>query len=122
MNIEEEKISAAIAREERALLRAIGEEPPHILQTLQLFSGPNGWVNIVLIVTQSIAFVGSLVAAWHFFQAQSALEALRWGLPASVLFLTSLIIKMAMAPAIQTNRLLRELRRIESLIAIKHDT
>ncbi len=45
------------------------------------------------------------------------LTALRWGLPTAVPLLMSLTIKMALWPSIQTNRLMRELKRIELQIA-----
>ena len=39
------------------------------------------------------------------------MSALHWGLPATVLVLASLIIKLGMMPEIQANRLMRELKR-----------
>jgi len=54
---------------------------------------------------------------WHFFEASEPVAQLRWGLPAAVLLLMSLIIKLAVAPAIHHNRLMRELKRIELQIA-----
>jgi hypothetical protein len=48
-----------------------------------------------------------------FFAAGDPVTQLRWGLPATVLLLMALIIKMAWWPTIQANRVLRELKRIE---------
>jgi hypothetical protein len=42
---------------------------------------------------------------------------LRWGLPAAVLLLSGTIIKMALMPRLEANRLLLELKRIELQIA-----
>jgi hypothetical protein len=41
-------------------------------------------------------------AGWFFFEASEPVAQLRWGLPAAVLLLMSLIIKLAVAPAIHT--------------------
>ena len=115
----ERMIDEALAKEERALLASIGEEPAYVTQALALFDGRTGWVNLVLMVTQAVAFLGGIWAAVRFFAATDALEALHWGLPAAVLILGALVLKTALYPVIQTNRLLRELKRLELQVALK---
>lgn len=110
-------IDARLAEEERALLRAMGEEPPFLLQTLGLFGGPNGWVTVVLTLFQAAMFFGGAWAAWRFFGATDVLEALRWGLPAAVLLIMSLVVKMAMWPLLHLNRVIAELKRLGLLVA-----
>ena len=112
-------IDEALNLEERELLRSIGEEPGYVTQALGVFGGRLGWVNMVLMVVQSAAFLGGAWAAWNFFAADETLAALRWGLPASMLLLMSLTIKMALWPTIQANRVMRELKRIELQIALE---
>lgn len=106
-------LDEALNAEERALLKSMGEEPGYFRQLFGAFSGQTGWINVVLMVAQTVAFVLSVWFAWRFFTATEALSALHWGLPAAVLLLVSLMLKMAVWPAIQTNRVLRELRRLE---------
>lgn len=112
-------IDEALAKEERALLASIGAEPAYMTQALALFDGRTGWVNLVLIVTQAVAFLGGVWAAMRFFAATDALEALHWGVPAAVLILGALVLKTALYPVLQTNRLLRELKRLELQVALK---
>jgi hypothetical protein len=52
-----------------------------------------------------------------FFEATDPVVQLRWGLPAAVLLLASLAVKLAVAPAIHANRIMRELKRLELQIA-----
>lgn len=106
-------IDQALDAEEQELLRSIGEEPTHFEQTLGLFKGRTGWVNMVLMGAQAILFASGVWAAWNFFGATDALTALHWGLPAAVALLMALAIKLALYPVIQANRLLRELKRLE---------
>nr|WP_314443225.1 DUF6768 family protein [uncultured Sphingomonas sp.] len=106
-------IDAALAAEEKELLRKIGEEPAYLQQAMGIFEGRTGWVNAVLMVTQAVAFIAGVWAAWQFFAATDALTAVRWGLPAVTLLLMALTIKMALWPTIQANRVIRELRRLE---------
>ncbi|HEU0310023.1 MAG TPA: DUF6768 family protein [Sphingomicrobium sp.] len=110
-------IDEALGAEERDLLRAIGEEPGFFAQAFSVFTGPAAWVNVVLAVVQAVFFIAGVWAAWNFFEATDALAAVRWGLPAVLLLLTGLIIKMTLWPTLQTNRVIRELKRIELQLA-----
>lgn len=112
-------IDEALDAEERALLKSIGEEPDYFRQAIDVFRGRLGWISMVLMVAQGVGVLVGAWSAWNFFAATDALAALRWGLPATVLILASLILKMALWPSIQTNRILRELKRIELQIARK---
>ena len=110
-------IDEALDAEQRELLHSIGEEPGFFAQALGLFTGRTAWVHLLLMVVQTVFFVAGVWAAWNFFEAPDALTAVRWGIPAAVLLLTGLIIKMALWPTMETNRVIRELKRIELQIA-----
>jgi len=112
----DQTLNEALDAEERELLRRIDEEPGHIEQALSLFSGRNGWVSVVLMATQSVLFVAGVWAAWKFFGADDALSALHWGLPAAVLLIMALMIKLALWPVMQANRLRLALKRLELLV------
>lgn len=113
----DEMIDEALDSEERELLRSIGEEPGFFAQVFGVFGGATGWVNVLLMFVQAALFIGGVWAAWNFFEAGDALTALRWGLPAAVLLLMALIIKLSLWPTLQTNRIIRELKRVELQIA-----
>lgn len=66
---------------------------------------------------QAALFISGVWAAWNFFKATDALTAVHWGLPAAVALLMALAIKLALYPVIQANRVLREMKRLELLIA-----
>jgi hypothetical protein len=110
-------IDEAIDEEERDLLRRIGEEPDFIDQAFGIFGGKAGWVNVVLMVVMTLLFIAGVWTAWMFFAADDPVTQLRWGLPAAVLLLTSLMIKMAVWPTVQVNQVLRELKLIEFQLA-----
>ena len=111
-------IEEALQGEEQALFRETAREPGFFNQAFGLLGGPNGWVNVVMMVVQAALFIAGLWAGWRFFEAETALSALHWGLPAAVLVLMALIIKLAMMPELQANRLMRELKRLELQIAM----
>ncbi len=112
----DQTIDAVLDAEERDLLRRIGEESGAVEQILSLFGGRTGWLNILMMAGQFLLFAGGLWTGWRFFQAADAVSALHWGLPAAVLLLASLMIKLALWPEVQANRVLLALKRVELLI------
>jgi hypothetical protein len=110
-------IDEALSAEERELLKRIGDEPGFFGLAFGLFGGKLGWVNVVMMTIQAVAFVAGAYMAWRFFQAGEPVAQLRWGLPASVLLILSTMIKLGLWPEIHANRLMRELKRIELQLA-----
>ena len=111
-------IEEALDGEEQALFRQTAREPGFFGQAFGMLGGPTGWVSAVMIVSQIALFVAGAWAGWRFFQADTALSALHWGLPSVVLLLTATAMKMALMPTLQANRVIRELKRLELQIAV----
>lgn len=110
-------IDEAIYEEEGELLRQIGEEPGFFTQLFGIFGGRTGWVNVLMMVWQTVFFIAGVWAAWMFFLAADPVTQLRWGLPAVVLLIMALMLKMMVWPSVQTNRLLREMKLIQLQLA-----
>ncbi len=110
-------IDEALDHEMKELLARMGDEPGFFAQAFGVFRGPTGWVNIILAVVQALTFIAGVWAAWNFFLATDPVTQLRWGLPSAVLLIQGLIIKMALVPRMETNLVIRELKRIELQIA-----
>lgn len=113
----DELIDEALDAEERELLRSIGEEPGFVERMMGMTGPEIVWMVWLMMIFQTLMFFAGLYAAWMFFEAGDPVTQLRWGLPAVVLMLMALIVKLAVPPAMQTKRLLRELKRIEVQIA-----
>jgi hypothetical protein len=110
-------IEEALGEEESELLRRIGGEPGFIERAMGMFGAGLEWTVRFMVFGQAVIFIAGVWAAWNFFEAIEPVSQLRWGLPAAVLLLASLMIKMAVAPALFHNRVMRELKRIELQIA-----
>ncbi len=110
-------VGEALDAEERELLRSIGDEPGLVERMLGMTGPEIVWMVWVMMIFQTLMFVAGVYAAWMFFDAGDPVTQLRWGLPAVVLLLMALLIKLAVPPAIQTKRLMRELKRIELQVA-----
>ncbi|MEO6199073.1 MAG: DUF6768 family protein [Sphingomicrobium sp.] len=105
-------IDEALDSEERELLGRLDEES-FFAQAFGVFGGRTGWVNGVMMAVQTILFVAAVWTGWHFFAAGDTVTQLRWGLPAAVMVILSTMIKLALVPRMEGNRLMRELKRIE---------
>lgn len=110
-------IEEALEDEERELLRSIGEKPGFVERALGLFGAGVKWMVAFMMIGQTLLFIAGVWAAWNFFGASEPVAQLRWGLPAAVLLLASLSVKLAVAPPIHANRILCELKRIELQLA-----
>ena len=70
-----------------------------------------------VMAVQVALFLLALWAGWHFYTATETLAALKWGLSAAVLAIIATQLKMALMPALQANRILLAIRRLELRLA-----
>lgn len=112
----DELVEELLRDEDRAIIAATSEQGWFQLGLSQ-FKGKLGWVTWVIMLVQTVLFVISVWCAVRFFQATDVLPALRWGLSAAVLMITATQLKMSLMPQMQADRVLRELRRVELMIA-----
>ena len=113
----DEMIDEALGREESELLRRIGGEPGFMERALGMFGAGVVWLTWLMMAIQTLLFFAGFYAAWMFYQAADPVTQLRWGLPAVVLMLMALQIKLSVAPAIHADRIMRELKRLELQVA-----
>jgi hypothetical protein len=92
-------------------------EPParrgFFVFTFAALTGPGGWVNLGMLVAQALLFGAGVYAAFRFFGASEVLPAVKWGLSSSTLLILGLVTKMGIVPSIESNRVIRELHRLE---------
>jgi hypothetical protein len=111
-------IEDALGDEESEVLRRIGRDEGVIERAMGMFGAGLHWTVRFMMFAQTVMFLAGAWAAWNFFTADDPVMQLRWGLPAAVLLLWSLAVKLAVAPAIFHNRVMRELKRIELQLAL----
>jgi hypothetical protein len=86
---------------------------------LTQFRGKLGWVTWVIMVVQGAMFLTGVWCAVQFFGATDVLVALKWGLSGAVLMLAATALKLSLMPQMQADRILRELKRIELMLATR---
>ncbi len=109
-------IEEALQGEDRAILDATREQGWFALGLGQ-FRGPLGWVTWVIMATQITLFLFGAWCAVQFFGAAEPLAAVKYGISGAVLILAALQMKLSLMPQIQADRVLRELKRVELMVA-----
>jgi hypothetical protein len=109
-------IEESLKAEDRALYAAHGEEGM-FGQFGGLFRGKLAFANIASAAAQIAMFFGALYAARQFLAADDVAALLRWGALVAMLFAAMSVIKLMHWSQMQANRVIREIKRVELLLA-----
>lgn len=118
MNKLDRMIEQALAEEDRALIEATVPRG-FFAEFFGQFSGRNAWVGW-LSTAAIFVYVGlGLWCGYEFFTAADPLVALKWGLGAMGSIMVIGMLKLYMFGEMQTARILRELKRVELMLAVR---
>lgn len=109
-------IAAALSAQDRDILQNT-EELGYFQLGLKQFGGKLGWVTWVIMLIQTALFLAGVWCAVQFFGASDLLLAVKYGISGAVLLLMSLIMKMSLWPQMQADRVIREVKRLQLLLA-----
>ena len=111
-------IEETLNDEERELLDRYGAEQGFFADAFDAFRGPTAWVIWIVYLAQIILFFCGVYLAWRFFDSADAVTALRFGLSALLLFIMGAILKAGVGARIESNRIIREIKRLELRLAL----
>lgn len=114
----DDMIRDALEGEDREILKET-EELGYFALGLSQFRGKLGWVTWVVMFVQSVMFIISVWCAVRFFQSEDMLAALKWGISSAALMIMATNLKLSLMPQMQADRVIRELRRLELMIATR---
>ena len=117
MNKIDEMIGRALTEEDRVLLASHGE-PGYIAQAFGLFRGPQAWVMWITNIAGGLAFFAGLYALWQMSATSDVALAVKWGVGALFLFQITVIGKVLSMSRLESNRLLRKIKRIELQVSL----
>ncbi len=83
---------------------------------LSQFSGKMGWVTWLVMVIQGAMFLGGVYCAAQFYSETQVLNALKWGITGAALMIMAVNLKLSLAPQMQADRVIREVKRLELLL------
>lgn len=111
-------IEAALTGQDRQILEET-KELGYFELGLSQFGGKHGWVTWVVMTVQTLMFAGALWCGYQFFTAVDVVPTVKWGISGAVLILMATQLKLSLAPQMQADRVIREVKRVELLIATK---
>ncbi|NNC38243.1 MAG: hypothetical protein EX271_00265 [Acidimicrobiales bacterium] len=112
----DQKIKEALDAETVDMLADL-EEQGLFAQLGGLFKGKLAWLGVVTIIFGTIAAFTGFYAAWQFIIADDIQSMLRWAALAWALLQANMMIKIWSWMRMETNRSLRETKRLELQVA-----
>ncbi len=114
-------IKAALTGQDKDILKET-EELGYLALGLSQFGGKLGWVTWVIMVVQAVLFIVGVCCAVQLFAAVDVLAAVKWGISSAVLMIMAVQLKLSLAPQMQADRVIREVKRLELLVVNTSDT
>lgn len=109
-------IESALTEEDKELLEST-RELGYLDLGLNLFSGRSSWINWTIMILQIVMFVLAAWCGYKFYYALDVLVALKWGIACASLAIMALQVKLSLIPHMQADRIVREIKRVELLLA-----
>lgn len=114
------RIEEALSDDDRAVFDKLGEQGL-IGQLFGVYGGKLGGIAIFATIMTFMLFAAAVYCGWQFFAAATALEAARWGAGAVMLMVMVGFLKIWFWMRMESNRVLREVKRVELQLARLHD-
>jgi len=110
------QIEEALDAEDRALMEQFGEQGVWG-QFFGVYDGKMRWLAVMATIMTFALFIGAVLCAWKFFQATDAVLAARWASAAWMLMIMVGFLKLWFWLRMESNRILREVKRVELQLA-----
>ncbi len=119
MNNIDQKIQAALRRDGAGT--DLLEEPNLAEEAITAFRGRNRVISTFAFVLTFVFFGGAVWAGWRFYGAETVPAQIQWGALAFLLILMVSFLKLWFWLEMHTNRVLRELKRVELLLVTRDE-
>lgn len=110
------KIEEALNEEDRALLDQFSEQGP-FGQWFGVYDGKMRWFAVFATVLTFVMTFGAFYCGWKLLTVTSVSEMARWGAGAVILMVMVGFLKLWFWMRMESNRILREVKRLELQIA-----
>lgn len=110
------KIEAALSAEDRAILEKFGEQGV-FGQWFGVYDGAVRGIAVFATMVTFALFFAAVYCGWRFLAAVEAIDAARWGAGAVLLIVMVGYLKLWFWLRMESNRVLREIKRLELQIA-----
>lgn len=115
----DEMIKTALSKDEAEFYDTLKEQ--NLLEMVGgLFKGKLRWFNMLNIVITTVFVATAIYCLINFLRVEETNELIRWGLGLVACMMTTSMLKLWNWSQMNKNAMLREIKRLELLIASKH--
>jgi cytochrome b561 len=118
MNELDEAIHDALSKEDAEFLAKLEEEPGSFRQIAGIFQGPLNWIYVTLLIAAIVVGVVGVYSGWQFAMSEALRPLFYWGAGTGFCLVVLAVIRVVFFMQINTNRILREIKRLELQIAM----
>jgi len=109
----DDKIRAALSREDAELLKHYEGEPPIHEMLIETFRGQHRWLNALAFVFTFVALATAILAAYEFFHVESMRAMIAWATCFLWFMLWVAMLKIWFWLEMQKHSITREIKRLE---------
>jgi hypothetical protein len=107
-------IRDALSKEDAEFLAKLEQEPGSLQQIAGIFQGPLNWIYVTLLIAAIVVGIAGVYAVWRFALSTELRPLFYWGAGAGF----CLVVRILFFMQLNTNRVLRELKRLELQVAL----
>jgi hypothetical protein len=113
----DDAIHAALTEEDKEFLAQFEKEPTSVEQAFGVFRGPLGWLYVAFLLVAVVLAPIGIFSVWQFVIATEMRPLFYWGAATAGILLILSVVRIVFFMQINTNRILRELKRLELQVA-----
>jgi hypothetical protein len=113
----DDAIHGALTEEDKVFLAQFEKEPTSVEQAFGVFRGPLGWIYVAFLAVAVVLAPIGLFSGWKFLTVTDMRPLFYWGAATAAILLVLSVVRIVFFMQINTNRILRELKRLELQVA-----
>jgi hypothetical protein len=118
MNTLDEAIRNALSKEDAEFLAKLEQEPGPFRQMTDIFRGPLNWIYVAFLITAIVLAIFGIYSGWRFAVSTELRPLFYWGAITGFCLIVLSVIRIVFFMQINTNRVLREIKRVELQLAL----
>jgi len=114
----EKAVQDALSNEDAEFLAKLEEEPGAFRQIAGIFQGPLNWIYVMFLVAAVVVGLVGVYSGWQFALSTELRPLFYWGAVTGFCVVVLAVVRLVFFMQINTNRILREMKRLELQIAL----
>ena len=114
----DEVIKDTLSKEDAEFLAELEREPGSLQQIAGIFRGPLNWIYVTFLITAFVLGIFGVYSGWRFALATELRPLFYWGAVTGFCLIVLAVIRVVFFLQINTNRVLREIKRLELQVAL----